>query len=48
MFILKNKYLYWHLMPLQVRIQEISEGVRFNHITQYTLRLRTDKPAQTV
>ena len=45
--ILKSKYLFWHLMLLQVRIQENFRG-RFNHITVHTLRIRTDRPEQTV
>ena len=31
----------------QRRIQEISEGFRFNHITVLTLRIRTDRTEQT-
>ena len=47
--ILKSKSLFWHLMPQQVRIQEdFSRGVRFNHITVHTLRIRRNKPDQTV
>ena len=46
--ILKNKSFTWHLMSLQVRIQRISERVRFNHITVHSLRIRIDRPQQTV